>query len=272
MKKSVPLMLVAVLLAFAITACAPPPTPSLEAPTEVKPSAGDTWTRPTDEMVMVYVPAVEFEMGSDRQSDEQPVHTVALDTFWIDQTEVTNGQYRQCVEAEACDAPVSTCSYAHNVCYGDSAVDDYPVLWVTWHQAGAYCEWVGARLPTEAEWEYAGRGPEGRVYPWGNTFDDTKLNYEAIDTTPVGSLPGGASWCGAQDLAGNAAEWVSDWYGKYPSERQENPEGPSEGVGRVIRGGGYFSTQPAVRSAARGAFSPNDALQFAGFRCAREAE
>jgi len=223
----------------------PEPTP---VPTEKPvPSLGDTWTRPTDGVVMVYVPAGEFEMGSDDDDvdyalqlcnayrgdcrrewfeDEQPVHTVVLDGFWIDRTEVTNAQYQQCVETEVCQAP-TTCDWGEPT-YGDASKSDHPVVCVDWHGAQAYCEWMGARLPTEAEWEYAARGPEGRVFPWGDAFDGTRLNYcdtncerdwadETVDdgyaeTAPVGSYPAGVSWCEALDMTGNVWEWVNDWY------------------------------------------------------------
>ncbi len=191
---------------------------------------GDTWTRPADGMTMVYVPAGEFKMGSDDDgfkyaqqlcikyggddaiatckpvafADEQPAHTVALDGFWIDRTEVTNKQYRRCVEAQACTPPVDSSSYTRKSHYGNHAYDNYPVVWVNQQQAADYCQWGGARLPTEAEWEYAARGPEGRIFPWGNTFDGKRLNYcdvnceagpndKTVDDGYADTAPGGAS-------------------------------------------------------------------------------
>ena len=273
------------------------------------PSLGDTWTRPTDGMVMVYVPAGEFEMGSDDDDvdhalqlcneyyddcerewfeDEQPAHTVALDSFWIDQTEVTNGQYERCVEAGACDPPQESGSWMRDSYYGNSSYDDYPVIYVSWLQADAYCEWAEARLPTEAEWEYAARGPEGQVFLWGDEFDGTRLNYcdancgadhadkrvddGYADTAPVGSYLGGASWCDAQDLAGNVWEWVADWKGDYPSGRQVNPTGPSSGDYRVLRGGSWLFAADYARSAYRFGFFPGGAYGDIGFRCARGSE
>jgi formylglycine-generating enzyme required for sulfatase activity len=235
---------------------------------------------------MVYVPAGEFEMGStEGDDDEQPVHTVELDGFWIDRTEVTNAQYRRCVEAGDCSPPAESGSAFRDSYYGDSLYDNYPVIYVNWHQAAGYCAWAGGRMPTEAEWEYAARGPEGRVFPWGDEFDGTRLNYcdancpwesadEAVDdgyadNAPVGTYPGGASWCGALEMAGNVREWVADWYGDYPSGRQVNPTGPASGESRVLRGASWNYAQYFARCASRSRFSPDDRDGIIGFRCAR---
>ncbi|MCK4315304.1 MAG: SUMF1/EgtB/PvdO family nonheme iron enzyme, partial [Anaerolineae bacterium] len=232
---------------------------------------GDTQTRPADGMTMVYVPAGEFEMGStEGDDDEQPVHTVALDGFWIDQTEVTNAQYRQCVEAGDCDPPLHSNSSTRDSYYGNSTYDDYPVIHVSWFQANAYCEWAGARLPTEAEWEYAARGPNGLIYPWGNSApNDTLLNYNRNvgDTTEAGSYLDGASWCDVQDLAGNVWEWVADWYEDYPSTAQTNPTGPAGGDYKVLRGGGWLISQSYVRAVSRYHYTPGHRTHFVGFRC-----
>jgi formylglycine-generating enzyme required for sulfatase activity/tRNA A-37 threonylcarbamoyl transferase component Bud32 len=233
---------------------------------------GDTWVRPADGMVMVYVPAGKFEMGStDGDDGEQPVHAVALDGFWIGRTEVTNGQYARCVAAGTCKPPEG--GFLSR--YGDSDYDDYPVAWVDWYQGAAYCEWAGARLPTEAEWEYAARGPEGYVYPWGNDAPDCdRANYGGCvgDLVAVGSYPTGASWCGALDLAGNAWEWVADWYGRYSSRRQVNPQGPPSGDGRVLRGGQWGTPPFYLRSASRTWVVPGDHSNVIGFRCAESSE
>jgi formylglycine-generating enzyme required for sulfatase activity/tRNA A-37 threonylcarbamoyl transferase component Bud32 len=239
-------------------------------------SAGDTWTRPADGMVMVYVPGGEFEMGSTEGWDnEQPVHIVALDGFWIDRTEVTNAQYRDCVEAGDCRPPSNRKSNTRDEYYGNSACDDYPVIYISWYQARTYCEWAGARLPTEAEWEYAARGPGSLVYPWGDSPpSDTLANCCGYvgDTTRVGSYPDGASWCGALDLAGNVWEWVADWYGKYPSERQVSPTGPSSGEYRVLRGGSWSGYQDGARCAYHRGHLPLVNLVNLGYRCARGSE
>jgi formylglycine-generating enzyme required for sulfatase activity len=244
---------------------------------EPTPELGATWIRPADGMVMVYVPAGEFEMGStEGDDDEQPVHTVALDGFWIDQTEVTNAQYRRCVQAGDCSPPTDGGSRTRVSYYGTSNYENYPAIYVTWNRAAEYCAWAGGRLPTEAEWEYAARGPEGYTYPWGDGAPDcSKANYWGQDggcvgdTTAAGSYPAGASWCGALDMAGNVWEWVADRYGDYPSERQVNPTGPSSGEHRVLRGGSWNHNQSDVRCASRSDPPRGDYFGRIGFRCAR---
>jgi serine/threonine protein kinase/formylglycine-generating enzyme required for sulfatase activity len=231
---------------------------------------------------MVYVPAGEFIMGSDEgDSHEQPVHTVYLDAFYIDKYEVTNAQYRKCVEAGACDAPSPTY-------YDDADYAQHPVVLVSWDDAHDYCRWAGKRLPTEAEWEKAARGKDRQVYPWGNTFDGSKLNFcdkncshswkdASVDdgythTAPVGSYPAGASPYGALDMAGNVREWVADWYdqGYYSQSPYRNPKGPESGQERVVRGSSWITSEDTIRAAFRGHVTNrgDDAL---GFRCARSS-
>jgi formylglycine-generating enzyme required for sulfatase activity/serine/threonine protein kinase len=243
----------------------------------------DTRMRSTDGMTMVYVPAGEFSMGStnadsDAYDDEKPQHTVTLDAFWIDKTEVTNAQYGECVEAGACPAPSQSSSYTRSSYYGNSSFDDYPVLFVGWNQASDYCRWVGARLPTEAEWEKAARGTDGRKYPWGNGVPDcNEANYWGKedgcvgDTSQVGSYPAGASPYGALDMAGNVWEWVADWYDSdyYAISPGRNPRGPDSGSTRVLRGGSWFSIQRHVRAAYRRSYVPSYAYHHVGIRCAR---
>jgi formylglycine-generating enzyme required for sulfatase activity len=230
---------------------------------------------------MVSVAAGEFTMGSDEgDPGEKPVHTVYLDGFYIDETEVTNAQYRKCVEAGACDAPLNT-TYYDNADYAQ-----HPVVYVSWNDANAYCRSVGKRLPTEAEWEKAARGTDRLIYPWGNTFDGTKLNFADkntnldwsdsnwddgyADTAPVGSYPDGASPYGALDMAGNVWEWVADWYdlGYYDQSPERNPPGPDSGEHRVLRGGSWSNQAYRVRSAARGTGDPFYRSDNVGFRCA----
>ncbi len=200
-------------------------------------------------------------MGSSKAEDpealdeEIPQHIVYLDAYWIDQTEVTNAQYARCVASGSCSRPNELTSLTHSSYYDDLQYANYPVIFVSWSQATAYCTWAGRRLPTEAMWEKAGRGPDGLIYPWGNTFDGTKANYcdincingwkddryddGYIDTSPVGDYPAGASIYGAFDMAGNVYEWVADWFEPYRRIRQENPTGPLSGSEHIIRGGSW---------------------------------
>jgi formylglycine-generating enzyme required for sulfatase activity len=244
---------------------------------DIAPLLGTT-TRSTDGMVMVYVPAGNFIMGSPDNAgfdDEHPQHVVYLDSFWIDKTEVTNRMYDLCVRAGGCTEPHDNGSFTHSRYYGSSEYDDYPVIYVDWDQANTYCAWAGGRLPTEAEWEKAARGTDGRTYPWGNNVPTCSLaNFEgcASDTTAVGSYPAGASPYGALDMAGNVWQWVADWYGAsyYASSPAKNPTGPSSGTDRVVRGGSWYNVVHLASSSYRNWFYPYGWSSIAiGFRCSR---
>ena len=222
-----------------------------------------------DGMEMVFVPAGEFMMGSDvGDKNEQPVHDVYLDAFWIDKYEVTNAQYAVCVEANACKEPAKV-EY-----FDDNEYSNHPVVYVDSYQAQNYCEWVGRRLPTEAEWEKAARGTDERTYPWGEEMPNLVLvNYEQNvgTTTAVGSYPEGASPYGVMDMAGNAWEWVADWYEYYGSSPSENPLGPATGAARVLRGGSWYDSSWGIRSTDRTGYNPAFHGIDNGFRCAVSA-
>jgi formylglycine-generating enzyme required for sulfatase activity len=232
-------------------------------------------------MDMVYVPGGTFVL-SEQGRGGAGAHQVTLNDYWIDQTEVTNLQYAMCVEAGDCLSP-TTCSWGEPT-YEDESYQNHPVICVTWQMASTYCEWAGGRLPTDAEWDYAARGPERSSYPWGNRFDETLSNFcdascsheDAISsdfddgyslTSPVGHYPDGASWCGALDMSGNVWEWVADWYAPYGTEDQENPAGPSGGVERIIRGGSWYDTPDFNRADHRHPFEPEASYHLIGFRC-----
>jgi formylglycine-generating enzyme required for sulfatase activity len=225
-------------------------------------------------MVMAYVPAGEFLMGSPdsdscAQDDEKPQHSVFLDAFWVDQTEVTNSQYRQCVQAGSCPTP--TCDYGEST-YPDPAMTNHPVVCMSWENARTYCLWAGARLLTEAEWEKAARGGNGRRYPWGSTDPNCqRANYShCVDgTDQVGVRTAGASPYGALDMAGNVWEWVADWYDEnyYAYAPDWNPQGPDSGTRRVARGGAYWHDSCGVTSANRINNPPHLRDSKWGFRC-----
>ncbi len=241
---------------------------------------------------MVLIPAGEFTMGRSAKDefticqavsqdcqlsafmDEEPVHPVVLDAFSIDKNEVTNALYKACEDQGACTAPQASNSNTQSNYYGNSPFDDYPVIYVTWDQAKAYCEWRGARLPTEAEWEKAARGTDQRTYPWGEKIDESfaNFNYVVGDTTAVGSYEKGKSPNGVYDMAGNVWEWVADWYSDtyYGRSPAENPPGPAAGEMRVLRGGSWGLVGVSVSSSYRYARDPAESSPDLGFRCAMD--
>jgi formylglycine-generating enzyme required for sulfatase activity len=265
---------------------------------------------------MVLVPGHTFTMGSnDGDADENPPHRVKLSTFCIDRTEVTVADYRVCTKEArngvTCSRAPTTVQYSEysatdaklwsQFCNGDKAEKErHPVNCVDWQQADAYCRWAGKYLPTEAQWEYAARGKDGRKYPWDKEKGepsakllnacgkecrelgkrnkrDWKVMYEEYDgaeaTADVTKYEQGVSPFGALNMAGNVWEWVADWYGPYPADGKiiaQDPKGPDKGTYRVVRGGGWILDDPSrVRAAIRGGFDVSDRNNDVGFRCAR---
>lgn len=196
---------------------------------------------------------------------EQPQHEVRITKdFWIDKIEVTNAAFQRFVDGGGYKSPeywsISGLAWieaqdgkALPVSCGHKELPEFPRMCITWYEAEAYANWRGGRLPTEAEWEYAARGPESLIYPWGNEFDSALANVVgSTGPAPVGSYPGGASWVGAFDMSGNAMEWVQDWlsYEYYSLRESVDPQGPPNGR-RKIEKGGWWGSNPVV---ARGAY------------------
>lgn len=225
---------------------------------------------------MVLVPAGEFMMGStDGDPDEKPAHRIRVDGFYMDKYEVTVKQYAEFLREEGGDRPSDWQTMSK------TANQNRPVMGVDWAEAARYCKWAGKRLPTEAEWEKAARGTDGRLYPWGND-PPTPLhanygkkewgNHEALE--PVGKLENGKSPYGIYDMAGNVWEWVSDWYDNdyYKQSPSENPTGPSTGGFKVIRGGSWNTSARNLRAADRYFDPPSFRSQYVpGFRCAKKS-
>lgn len=229
---------------------------------------------------MALVDAGPFTMGSHQgKYDQTPVHVVYLDTYYIDQFEVTNARYQECVNAGVCAQPLDFSSATHRSYYGNLEFDNYPVIHVSWFMAQTYCEWRGGRLPTEAEWEKAARGSaDEREFPWGDEEPDCTFGNFAgfsgckADVTEIGSYEKGISPYMLYDLAGNVWEWVQDWYGEYyyRESPERNPTGPETGGHRVMRGGAFRYTVNAGRTSTRGFNSPKQGYDYTGLRCVKE--
>jgi formylglycine-generating enzyme len=251
----------------------------------------DVYESAVDHQWMIMIPAGEFTMGADEwpaQPDQGPARTVYVSEFLIDRTEVTNGMYR-----EFCDQTGHP--YPADAGFSDmpdyfTDYPDYPVVRVRWDDARAYAEWAGKRLPTEAEWEKAARGADGRTYPWGEQSPDADGSYRAnwavgTDeatlgqdgyqfTAPAGVNPDCESPCGMLDMAGNVSEWCADWYDAtcYAGSTGSDPDGPASGEERVVRGGSWRLGVMQMRCAWRDRNYPNTATNYVGFRCAVSGE
>jgi formylglycine-generating enzyme required for sulfatase activity len=229
---------------------------------------GQAWTRAKDGVRMVAVPAGEFTMG-EKDGTDNPEHQVTLDGYWIDKNLVTVAQYQKFCEDSGRKMPDPPT-------WGWKA--DHPIVNVSWDDARAYADWAGASLPTEAQWEKAARGTDGRKYPWGDEWDTGKL-WSSADgkksgTAPVGSFPEGASPYGALDMAGNVWEWCADFYGKdyYKNSPALNPKGPRYSEERVLRGDSWAdSNEDNFRCAYRVRGDPAVRADNLGFRCAVRA-
>jgi eukaryotic-like serine/threonine-protein kinase len=264
--------------------------PSVTASPTIKP--GETRISPNDGMVIVYIPAGKYRMGSletdiGSDFDEFPQHFVDLSAFWMDQTVVTNAMYarflnemgnqieERSIWLDAGDEDVLI-NQQDGTWKPQKGFENHPVVEVTWFGARAYCQWAGRRLPTEAEWEIAARGTllgedDERIYPWGDEIDCEKAQYANCGggLLPVNSKPAGASPTGVLGLSGNTWEWVSDWYADdyYAESPLENPKGPLEGVTRVLRGGSWEYDWKHLRAANRRHNGPSVSMHDYSFRC-----
>lgn len=272
---------------------APLSTPGIatEPPASISAVTSSPAAAPANEKIpMALVPAGEFSMGGDADDalaeclkdrpdcdhtwfeDEEPPHIVSLESFYIDRYEVTNALYAACVDAGACQPPTDFSSATRASYYGNPQYDNFPVIYVDWNMAKAYCEWRGTRLPSEAEWEKAARGTEGRNYPWGVEVGKGYANYNVDigDTTAVGSYENGISRYGLHDMAGNVWEWVADWYSAdyYGISPSSNPTGPDSGQDHILRGGSWYDPAYLIRTSIR-LIEPVPVDNNFGIRCAK---
>jgi len=237
-----------------------------------------------DGMTLIYIPAGEFEMGSTSGNpDSAPIHSVALDGYWMDSTEVTNTMFTNFLNAMGNQAdggtawlnlrdPLVQVFEKDGIWQFQVGQENFPIVGVSWYGANAYCKWTGRRLPSEAEWEYAAKGIDDRIFPWGNAglgCDYAQYSGCGKGTIEVGGLSLGVSPFGIFDMAGNVSEWVHDRYAQdyYQSSPELNPTGPGNGYYRVIRGGSWADTYLALRTTRRGWAGADKHDGSVGFRC-----
>lgn len=246
---------------------------------------GAAWTQEAADMV--FVPAGPFTMGSegrgiDEDRAEAPAHEVTLPAFYLDRCEVTTTQYARFLNAvgRLTDAagrpliregPYLPLEHRDGHWQPKAGLEQYPMVCVTWFGAMAYAQWVGKRLPTEAEWEKAARGTDGRKFPWGSDFDTSRFWLGQDQMHPVGTKPSGAAPCGALDMAGNAWEWTSSLFAPYPYDAEDGREDPAAEGRRVARGGSWSGEPYIATSTYRFRPEPGFAHYYLGFRCAKSA-
>ncbi|MEQ1563161.1 MAG: SUMF1/EgtB/PvdO family nonheme iron enzyme [Nitrospiraceae bacterium] len=223
---------------------------------------------------MISIPAGPFIRGTDSGGfDERPQRTLVLDAFSIDRYEVTNFQYQQFVDATGHRKSGPPSRYAKNM--SKMRGMNQPVVYVSWDDAETFCHWKGKRLPTEAEWEKAMRGTDGRLWPWGNVEQPNGANWARVQdgfevAAPVGAFLPDTSPYGVMDGAGNVMEWVSDWYAEtyFKEAPEQNPQSPEYGTFRALRGGGYATTGADIRITSRSKMVQDFRDETIGFRCA----
>ena len=287
------------------------PIPTSTSTVTPTPDVGSKVINEIDGATMVFVPEGEFIRGTNDPGAydfEKPAREIFISAFWMYLTPVTNAQFAQFVDLTGyvttaedlemvpffagygLDVMMLFGAYWNNI--GDISplipvIEDHPVVYMSWYDAAAYCEWAGGRLPTEAEWEKAARGTDERLFPWGNNpVTGEKANYcdascagdwgdELVDdgyryTSPVGNYPAGVSPYGVLDMAGNVDEWVYDWFEAdyYQVSSDFDPPGPEQGQGKSLRGGNYMSGESGLRTWRRENMSPDTPWNTTGFRCA----
>jgi formylglycine-generating enzyme required for sulfatase activity len=251
-----------------------PPAPASQVPGSIKAD-------------MILIAAGEFTLGSNYgSSEEQPVHKVYLENYYIDKYEVSNARYKACVDAGMCQPPQSIGTESHSQYFDAPQYANYPVVYMNWYMAKVYCEWQGGRLPTEAEWEKAARGNSNNLFPWGSDFDVGRANFcdknciapwpgdqnyddGYAENAPVDSFPNGASSYGLYHMAGNVWEWVNSLDYPYPYNAGDGRENVNTVGNRVRRGGSWDNDSYNVRVSMRYGENPSTAFSNFGFRCAR---